>query len=288
MLRWLGILAVVALVAGGVSGGMFYLLPSVMPVAGLGSVSNVPSAINHQGVVTVSGKRFTGTGSFKFAIVDPDTGNNVWTNDGSRMSPPAQTGEPDNGVSLTVTDGMYSVALGGGSMTAISPGLFADGNLVLRIWFNDGTHNWQQLSPDHTLTSVPYAMAIADQAVTSVKLASGVAIPPGAILMWSGSTTDIPAGWTLCNGQNGTPDLRNRFVVGAGGNYAVASTGGADSVTLTVNQMPSHTHLGYHNRPSTGQVSFSTVADQTITTDYTSTQGTVPAGGNAAHEHRPP
>lgn len=60
--------------------------------------------------------------------------------------------------------------------------------------------------------------------------------------MWSGTTTNIPSGWVLCNGSNGTPDLRDRFIVGAGSSYSVGSTGGADSVTLTTTQMPSHNH----------------------------------------------
>ena len=62
------------------------------------------------------------------------------------------------------------------------------------------------------------------------------------LLLWSGAANAIPNGWVLCDGQNNTPDLRNRFVVGAGDSYAVDATGGADSVTLTEAQMPSHTH----------------------------------------------
>jgi microcystin-dependent protein len=67
-------------------------------------------------------------------------------------------------------------------------------------------------------------------------------IPSGGIIMWSGTIANIPSGWALCNGANGTPDLRNRFVVGAGSSYSPGNTGGADSVTLTEAQMPSHTH----------------------------------------------
>ena len=62
-------------------------------------------------------------------------------------------------------------------------------------------------------------------------------IPAGGIFLWSGSIGSIPAGYVLCNGSNGTPDLRDRFVVGAGSSYAVNATGGsADSVVV------SHTH----------------------------------------------
>lgn len=54
-------------------------------------------------------------------------------------------------------------------------------------------------------------------------------VPSGLITMWSGSIGSIPAGWALCNGASGTPDLRDRFVVGAGSTYAVGDTGGAAS-----------------------------------------------------------
>lgn len=67
-------------------------------------------------------------------------------------------------------------------------------------------------------------------------------LPIGGIIMWSGSTVGIPTGWALCNGQNGTPDLRNRFIVGAGSGYNSGDTGGAETVTLTQAQLPAHTH----------------------------------------------
>ena len=71
--------------------------------------------------------------------------------------------------------------------------------------------------------------------VTTAILAGGA--PSGLIAMWSGSIATIPSGWLLCNGTSGTPDLRNRFVVGAGSTYAVAATGGsADAIVV------SHTH----------------------------------------------
>ena len=49
----------------------------------------------------------------------------------------------------------------------------------------------------------------------------------GIIAIWSGSIVSIPTGWVICDGNNGTPDLRNRFVVGAGDTYAVDANGGA-------------------------------------------------------------
>lgn len=68
---------------------------------------------------------------------------------------------------------------------------------------------------------------------------TGGIIPVGGIIMWSGNIASIPTSWALCNGSNGTPDLRNRFIVGAGSTYAVAATGGSADATL-----PSHTHTG--------------------------------------------
>ena len=64
----------------------------------------------------------------------------------------------------------------------------------------------------------------------------------GKIVLWSGAVGSIPAGWQLCNGTNGTPDLRDRFVVGAGDNYVVDSIGGAASHTHTINSESAHTH----------------------------------------------
>jgi microcystin-dependent protein len=59
----------------------------------------------------------------------------------------------------------------------------------------------------------------------------------GMIMLWSGSVASIPSGWVLCDGTNSTPDLRSRFVVGAGSTYAVNATGGsADAIVV------SHTH----------------------------------------------
>ena len=65
--------------------------------------------------------------------------------------------------------------------------------------------------------------------------------------MWSGSVVNVPLAWHICDGSNGTPDLRDRFIVGAGSSYTVGNIGGAKTVTLTANQMPSHAHSGTAN-----------------------------------------
>ena len=64
----------------------------------------------------------------------------------------------------------------------------------------------------------------------------------GMIVLWSGSIDNIPVGWALCNGQNGTPDLTDKFIIGAGNKYNIGATGGEEQVTLTEDQIPSHNH----------------------------------------------
>lgn len=74
---------------------------------------------------------------------------------------------------------------------------------------------------------------------------------PGTILMWYGDINNVPAGYALCDGGNDTPDLRDRFIVMAGGGYSVNDTGGANTVPLNnVNFLPSHNHSGYTNSAS--------------------------------------
>lgn len=65
--------------------------------------------------------------------------------------------------------------------------------------------------------------------------------PSGTILMWY-SSDSIPNGWTECNGQNGTPDLRGRFPLGEGGTYKAGNIGGEQTVTLNGFHLPSHNH----------------------------------------------
>jgi hypothetical protein len=74
-------------------------------------------------------------------------------------------------------------------------------------------------------------------------------IPSGGIFLWSGSIGSIPAGYVLCNGSNGTPDLRDRFVVGAGSAYAVNATGGSADAVLV-----SHTHTATSTVTDPGHV----------------------------------
>ena len=121
----------------------------------------------------------------------------------------------------------------------------------------------------------------------------------GMILMWSGSIATIPTGWALCDGSNGTPDLRNRFIVGAGSTYSVGNTGGSNSVTLTEGQIPSHAHSGTTDGTETymshrtgttksGDSSTNSFVSSISAEAHTHTFTTSSVGSGQSHENRPP
>ena len=95
-----------------------------------------------------------------------------------------------------------------------------------------------------TLTGTPLAPTASSGTSTTqiastafVTTAVAAVFPSGGIIIWSGSSASIPTGWVLCNGSNSTPDLRDKFVVGAGSTYAVNATGGSANAIVV-----SHTH----------------------------------------------
>ena len=126
------------------------------------------------------------------------------------------------------------------------------------------------LAVSPTLTGSPLAPT-ANVATSNTQIATTAfvrsIVPAGIILMWSGSTASIPSGWVLCNGLNSTPDLRNRFIVGAGVTYAVDETGGSANATLPSHNHtavssvtdPSHTH-GVPDLSNSGTIFSSTTA----------------------------
>ena len=123
--------------------------------------------------------------------------------------------------------------------------------------------------------------------------------PVGSIILWSGAVSDIPDGWVLCNGQssNGktTPDLRGRFVVGyddRDGDYnAVGKTGGEKKHTLTVSEMPAHSHSysfkGADLNGSWDSDNYFFDASEHYSGN-SRTRSTNSTGSGGAHENRPP
>jgi microcystin-dependent protein len=118
-----------------------------------------------------------------------------------------------------------------------------DRNADITLAVNPGTG--LQVSDDAVMLTAAYSSGSALDSRFVNEEGAGT-IPIGGIIIWSGAIGSIPSGWALCNGQtaNGhtTPDLRNRFVLGAGSGYSVGSTGGESTHILTESEMPSHNH----------------------------------------------
>jgi microcystin-dependent protein len=126
-------------------------------------------------------------------------------------------------------------------------------------------------------------------------------LPKGLISLWYGSVVSIPTGWALCDGTNSTPDLRDRFIVGAGTTYNPNNVGGSSAVTpsgtvgnttLTIEQIPAHNHtIGQNWRGGSSQSGGSgTFADtwaggSPAATANLSDMFTNNAGGGGAHTH---
>ena len=168
------------------------ILGSVLSLVTLAS-AQVPQMINYQGRVAVGDQavNFNGTGAFKFALVNEDGSTSYWSNDGTST----EGSEPTAAVSLTVTKGLYSVFLGA-NMTAIPSSVFANSEVHLRVWFDDGTNGSQLLTPDQRIAAVGYAMVastVVDGAITSEKIATGAV-----------GNTQLASGLTLGGTTSGT------------------------------------------------------------------------------------
>jgi len=152
-----------------------------------------------------------------------------------------------------------------------------------------------------TATAGTNTTQIATTAFTTSAINALVTVPSGLISLWSGSVASIPSGWVLCDGNNNTPDLRNRFVVGAGSTYAVDATGGsANAVVVSHTHSltdPGHKHniqakgSNYINTAAvesadnnTGNVVTATTAIQTATTGITIAS----AGESGTNKNLPP
>jgi hypothetical protein len=121
-----------------------------------------------------------------------------------------------------------------------SSGLIANTNPIIlgtsgrppsTIWLSDGFFYKFVLSDANDVVIQTYDNLYG---IVDAQPPAATPIPAGGILLWSGSIGSIPAGYVLCNGNNGTPDLRDRFIVGAGTTYAVNATGGtANSIVVS-------------------------------------------------------
>lgn len=96
------------------------------------------------------------------------------------------------------------------------------------------------------------ATTITATTVTATQINGGSMVPIGAIILWSGTVIALPVNWKICDGTNGTPDLRGKFIRGSDERVLIdgvanipkltGTTGGADKITITGLQVPKHTH----------------------------------------------
>ena len=120
--------------------------------------NGAPTLVSYQGLVSVSGVPFSGTGSFKFAVVDQAGTTSYWSNDGTSSG----GGEPTDAVQLTVSLGLFNVLLGDTSLTnmgALGAAAFDGTERYLRVWFSSGGA-FEPLTPDRRIAATPYALQV--------------------------------------------------------------------------------------------------------------------------------
>jgi N-acetylneuraminic acid mutarotase len=152
------------------------LLSLVLLASWVGVEAAIPGRLHYQGRILVGPSAFNGPAGFKFALVDGTASALLWAN-----SPDSNLdGQPDSAVTLTLSRGLYSVLLGDTNILNMAPlaaGIFTNQALFLRVWFNDGTHGFELMSPDQQLGSVGHAILasdVEDGAITAKKLSAGL------------------------------------------------------------------------------------------------------------------
>jgi hypothetical protein len=186
----------------------------------------------------------------------PITGNSTQLNQAANANQnPGVHEVAPNGTTASAKVMLDGVA-GSGAVTIANTGTNGQPG-ALSITANDATNA-------NPITALLLSQAGALSTPLSVNSASiqkggNELLPTGIICMWSGAANAIPGGWALCNGANGTPNLQNCFVLGAGLTYSVGQTGGATSQTPTTTSTGTHSHGG-----NTG---YSPALPMTATTD---------------------
>ena len=233
--------------------------------------TNTMSGINYSGTSTFTNSKVTGIATAAILEVEGQlrdgdgnfgSAGQVLTSDGTDTKWDASSNLPAGSsakIAITdVTSGTTRLLLSTGSGT--QKDVLSNSNLT----YNTSTqvitgkistisnHDTEDLSEGSTNQYFTTASARASVSATgdlSYNSSNGqfsVSVPSafvsGMIILWSGNTGNIPTGFVLCDGNNGTPNLTDRFVVGAGAAYSPGATGGSSSVTLSTSQLPSHNH----------------------------------------------
>lgn len=175
--------------------------------------------------------------------------------------------------SVTVSDAQIVVSPGGGALFPTA----GSGNYFM-VTVVDQTTGTLEIMKVTSRTADTFTVTRAQEGTAAKAFPSGspvelrltaqsildaitIALPRGIITMWAGAADNVPSGWHLCDGSDDTPDLRNMFIVGAGSSYSPGNTGGSQNMSpavtvnpaatgiqiqghaLTINEIPSHTHL---------------------------------------------
>ena len=176
---------------------------------------------NFTGIVTTSGD-FYALGRFRDVNSNPGTAGQILSSTGNGVDwIDANTTSVNNsinvGVNVDSTDADQFVSFFGAN----------SGNRPNRV-DNDFTYN----PSTNTLT------------VGTIVSTVGGAFVTGMIIAWYGNTGNIPTGFVLCDGNNSTPDLRDRFIIGAGNNYSVGATGGSKDAILVSHFHTTENYVG--------------------------------------------
>lgn len=258
-----------------------------------------PEYINYQGRLNDAAGQPLATGSYtiEFRIYDDpvlaEPGNLSW-------GPFILNGttEAGHGPAVSIVNGRFNVIVGPEDTASRSiRDAFAGENRFLELRVNGGA----PILPRQQFLSTPYALkahgVINDLTVPGTLSVSGAAevmgnlnvhgqitgssgnttfhmVPRGGIILWSGAITNVPSGWALCDGENGTPDLRDRFVIG---HSATAVDGLLGETGGTTN------HFHVVNIP---QVQSTTVGGGTLINEGVG--GTKAATGPHSHNVDPP
>ena len=177
-----------------------------------------PGVLNHQGRLVVNGENYTGTGHFKFALVDAAGTARYWSNDGTGSG----GGPPTAAVQAAVSEGHYALGLGDATlanMTAIPASVFADNaDVRLRVWVSTNGTAFEQLAPDRRLTSAGYALSAATVAEPGVARLAGNQTFTGSITAagFTGSGTGLTGVAKLAGSQTIDGTLTATGFVGSG------------------------------------------------------------------------
>ncbi len=174
--------------------------------------------------------------------ISPNVFTSGWITYDNKIVPFAG-GNELNFVKLVQTNG--SEVFNNGNTYQVSSGYTAVFDSAGDVVFN----SFQRLSLTELKTMIDSTYTLAANAYNLALSVSVSAVPVGVITMWSGLVVNIPVGWALCDGQSGRPDLRGRFIVGyyAGGDPqgdygTIGASGGEKMHTLTVSEIPTHSH----------------------------------------------